>query len=153
MKIINTRKFKPMVYFIGQGLDFSGLDKEIADKALEAGFDGKAKSCFVDLDKDSDPLILIGMGREDRVQISCFKNAGYEAMEIINERGLTKAGLHVREMGQVPALGVCQGLIQGALTYICQKPKSELSIDSLGISCDICKDRIIKKIIEDFFAN
>lgn len=153
MKIINSSDFETKIYYVCEGQDLSMLDGELKEYAQSIGFEGKAKQHFVDLGPNSSNTILIGVGPEEDLGTQCFRNAGFEAGNILNKNRVKEACLVVEAMGQIGEKSVGQCSVEGLChsTYSFDKYKSkekDFYVETIAIDSKECNQDAIDEAVD-----
>lgn len=114
-------------------------------------YKGKLKSVYSNVGPNSENVVLVGLGKEDKVTKDHYVQAAHVAANELNKLKIEKASVEVKTAGKVDAKTAVQAVVEGVLqadysfdTY--KKDKSKKSLKEVNVSSDLSD---VNQVIEE----
>lgn len=152
MKIINSNEFDVKIYYALQEAELDMLNGELKAYANESGFEAKSGTCFTNLGPGSSNIIVVGLGKEEKLTTDTIRNAAFKAGNILNSNRIKEASLNIKAFGSLSEKTVGQCSVEGLLhsTYSFDKYKKEakkIYIETVGINSNECDQDAIDEAV------
>src|SRR5699024_2693275 len=78
-------------------------------------YKGKVKSVYSNVGPNSENVVLVGLGKEDKVTKDHYVQAAHVAANELNKLKIEKASVEVKAAGKVDAKTAVQAVVEGVL--------------------------------------
>lgn len=153
MKFINSEEFQVKIYYVAEGSDLPMLDEATRAYAGQVGFEGKAGTSFSHLGPATANVIVIGLGKEDKINTQAIRFAAFKAGQILDANRIREASLVVRAQGGISEKSVGQCSTEALLhsSYSFDKYKKEAKkkyVETIGILSEECDQAAIDEAVD-----
>lgn len=153
MIFISSKEFKVRIYYVTEGADLTVLGEETRAYAGQVGFEGKAGTSFSHLGPNTDNVIIMGLGKEEKINTQSIRKAAFGAGKILAANRIREASLVVAAQGKISEKSVGQCSVEAFLhsAYSFDRYKKEAKekyVETIGILSDECDQAAIDEAVD-----
>ncbi|HHX14349.1 MAG TPA: leucyl aminopeptidase [Clostridiales bacterium] len=153
MIFISSKEFKVKIYYVTEGSDLIVLSDETKAYARQVGFEGKTGTSFSHLGPNTDNVIIMGLGKEEKINTQSIRKAAFGAGKILAANRIREASLVVAAQGKISekSVGQCsvEALLHSAYSFDRYKKEAkEKYVETIGILSDECDQAAIDEAVD-----